>query len=277
MSLNAVTNTLMPIGVYGASALVLGAAFRESRTMGYVLTFGFNGLTFLISALLLLQLPRIVPEDAGQRTIGWRSVREGLRFLPRSPFVLQAVVLAAGVAFCIAGLQTPGVVAAQDRFAGSPALLAWLELSASAGALVGALLAMRWRPTRPGICFSAFLLLTGACFMSMGQVHSIWIFSLLKAASGLFLSLGMVPFDTAFHQALPDAFRGRVNGADEMLTSWAGIAGALVGGWITARYRLEGGYLFIGAGLAAIALAGWMAGAVRRSRLGAEPPADPRP
>jgi hypothetical protein len=274
VSFNAATGTLMPIAAFGASALVLGAAFRVSPTTGYVLTFGFNSVTFLISALLLLRLPRIVPEGAADRAIDWRSVREGLLFLPRRPFLMQATALCAGVAFCMCALQTPDVVAAQDRFAGSPALLAWLELSSCAGGLMGALLAMRFRPTRPGICFSTFLLLTGACFVAMGHVHSIWLFSLLKLGTGLFLSLGVVPLDTAFQRAIPDPYRGRVNGADEMLASWAGIAGALASGWIMTRYRLEGGYVFIGAVLASIALAGWMAGATRRSRLGADPPED---
>jgi MFS family permease len=134
-------NVAILIGPALATVLVLGVGAGEA--------FAFDGATFVISAVLLL---RVHPRPRGAQVAATsiaHELRAGWREVIARPWVWVTIVAFSGV---VLALYTPwyalAPVAARDIY-GSAGLFGVLESVAGAGAVLGALVGVRWSPARP--------------------------------------------------------------------------------------------------------------------------------
>jgi dTMP kinase len=120
-----------------------------------------DGLTFLISALLIVRLPlgrsseeRSLRIDWGQT---WRDIVDGVRFMAKNPLV-RGVILGLGAGLVGGGAMIPlGPLFAREILNGGPPTFSLLMVALGTGAAIGvmSLLALqRWLPKRTVFSFA---------------------------------------------------------------------------------------------------------------------------
>lgn len=120
-----------------------------------------DGLTFLISALLIVRLPlgrsseeRSLRIDWGQT---WRDIVDGVRFMAKNPLV-RGVILGLGAGLIGGGAMIPlGPLFAREILNGGPPTFSLLMVALGTGAAIGvmSLLALqRWLPKRTVFSFA---------------------------------------------------------------------------------------------------------------------------
>jgi hypothetical protein len=173
-----------------------------------------DALTFAVSAASLAGLrPRpLVREQAREPFLaelagGWREVR--------SRTWVWSTIAFFGL-YC--GLVLPGVFvlgpAYSEAHRGGAA--AWGVISAGfgLGAVVGSLLALRWRPSRPGSVLVGALGLGGLQAAIVVTPLPTVVVALLEAGTGVGVALAFSLWDTALQERVPPAAQSRVSSFD---------------------------------------------------------------
>jgi MFS family permease len=137
-------NLAILVGPALGTALVLGLGAGEA--------FAFDAATFVLSAVLLARVrPRIrisaAPPPARQSLVA--ELRAGFQEVVSRPWVAVTIAAFAGaVLTCYAQYYALAPVIARDVYGGA-GVFGVLESVAGGGAVVGALVGIRWRPRRP--------------------------------------------------------------------------------------------------------------------------------
>jgi MFS family permease len=126
-------------------------------TVGAGVAFALDAATFALSAALLLRVhPRAAPAPDAAGTVAsesvLRSLREGWREVRARPWFAATIGAFAVIMLC--GYATWNALApiiARDIYGGA-SRFGVLESVAGGGALVGALIGLRWRPRHPLFC-----------------------------------------------------------------------------------------------------------------------------
>lgn len=265
---NGLTQTLAEFaGPAIATALVL--------TLGTGWAFAVDSASFMVSAVLLLFVtPRPRGEPTERTTLlaelraGWREVRA------RAWVWVTIAVFSLNIVFAYAPYVVLGPSVAADRY-GDPATWGWIASSVGAGTALGALLALRWRPSRPlliGIllCVPFGIVLAA---LAIGIPLAVLIPGVL--ASGVGVALFGVWWETALAQRIPPAALGRVASYD-----WMGSMALLPIGYLLigvladqiGATEVMGVAGLLGAAVVLVALIPRETRALRRIEGGAEPP-----
>jgi MFS family permease len=173
--------------------------------------------TFVVSGLTLLRLrPRAVVPATGagfreQLVGGWREVRT------RAWVVGTLGLFSAYHALVIPAIYVLGPAYAQDERGGASA---WGLISAGfgAGAVVGSLLALRWRPHRPGVAIGATILLAGCQAVIVVSPVPTLVVAALEALTGVCVALGFTLWETALQQHIPAEAQSRVSSFDHLVS-----------------------------------------------------------
>jgi MFS transporter, DHA3 family, macrolide efflux protein len=249
-TLNAATQNAMPLAGNALAAVVLKAIFSANKLLSYVLTFAFNGVTFLISAFFMWRLPEIKAEqDTAQKPSFWRETRESLHYIRHHPVLLPAMMAGFGINFFIAPFMPVYVIIAQKKFNGSPFLLALMETGFFLGMIAGSLLMFRFRVRRVGMAFSIYLALAAVTIVPMGYVESPGLFWLLNVICGVFIPPASVPLATLIQTQTPDNLRGRVNAVQAMISTLIMPLGVAMSGPLMEWLGIPGTFWFMGLGL----------------------------
>ena len=249
-SLNSATQNAMPIAGNALAAVTLKAIFTVNQLLAYILTFVFNGVTFLISAFFMWRLPEIKAEqDAALKPSFWRETRESLRYIRHHPILLPALAAGLGMNFFIAPFMPVFVVITQKKFHGTPFLLALIETGFFLGMILGSVLMFRFRVRRVGLAFSIYLALAAAAIVPMGYVTSPWAFWVLNVICGVFIPPASVPLSTLIQAETPDNLRGRVNAVQAMISTLIMPLGVALSGPLLLWLGIEGTFWFMGLGL----------------------------
>jgi MFS family permease len=185
-------------------------------TLGTGAAFAIDAATFLVSAgLLALVRPR--PRgDRPQRTSFLAELRDGWREVRARTWVWVTIaVFALHLVLGFASYVVLGPTVAGDRY-GDPALWGWIAASIGLGTAVGALTALRWRPTFPlrtGILLTVPFGLVLLAF-SLGAPLAVVLPS--AAIAGIGLALFSVWWETALAQRIPPEALSRVASYDWM-------------------------------------------------------------
>ncbi|MGB9183008.1 MAG: MFS transporter [Solirubrobacteraceae bacterium] len=249
----ATENVAILVGPALGTALVLGVGAGEA--------FALDAATFVLSAALLARIgPRArvgVPSADAQPTSSADAqptsmvteLREGWNEVRSRPWVWVTIAAFTGAVLCAyAQWYALAPLIARDHYGGA-GLFGVLESVAGAGAVIGSLIGLRWRPARPML---AGLLLTLAwplqnVLFALGAPVALMIISAI--ASGYGFSLFGVWWETALARHIPAAALSRVSAYDWMgslalLPVGFAIAGPLAGSF-GARFVLG-----VGGGLA---------------------------
>ena len=134
-------------------AVLLGPALGTALVLGVGagVAFAFDAATFLVSAALLAPVrPRARgPAPVGAGASVWADLRDGWREVSSRPWVWVTIAAFTGaVLFTYAQWYALAPVIARDVYGGA-GIFGVLETVIGARAVIGAVVALRWRPRRP--------------------------------------------------------------------------------------------------------------------------------
>ena len=269
--------------------LVLGATIGGvvDAFLGRDAVFGLNGLSFVVSALLISRMRFVEPHTQASAPlrrhdlVDFSPIAEGIRYVKRDRSLLATVFVKAGnlvigpswVLFTVMGQRTfPLRWAGLDPERASMLGMSLLLGARGIGALMGPLFTAPWaghyqRRLRLGIL--AGFLATAVGYMLLGGATSVWVACLFVMFAHCGGSTVWVFSTTLLQMNTDDRFRGRVFSADLglcMLTIAIGayLCGTFLDMGATPRLVaiVTGALMFIPAGLWAWAATPWKAAPV---------------
>ncbi|MBV8991791.1 MAG: MFS transporter [Solirubrobacterales bacterium] len=216
-----VANVAMLLGPALATALVLGVGAGEA--------FAIDAATFVFSALLLTRVhPRPRGESAAAGSM-LHELRVGFREVRSRTWVWVIIAVFTGAVLCVyAQWFALAPVIARDAYGGA-GVFGVLEAIGGAGAVCGALLALRWQPERP-LLTGMLLVLAWPIEAGAFALHAPLGFVLAWSfASGFGFSLLMIWWETALVRHIPPGALSRVSAWD-----WMGSLALLPFGYLAA-------------------------------------------
>lgn len=227
---------LVPLEDYPNAASLNGVVWRMSDVLGPVvagvmiawpgalglsglsLCYFLNFLTFFALLAVVWRLPSRPP--TGRQSGSFRevvgSIREGLRFVRKTPVVRHAMWIDFWATFFA------GADALLPAFAGTvlgldPRGYGILAASSGAGALVAAL-AMSWAPTaaKPGRWVVGMIAAFGVSTVGLGFAPNLWTACLCLAGVGAADMVSTVFRQTIRQLATPDELRGRMTATSSL-------------------------------------------------------------
>jgi MFS family permease len=216
------SNVAFLLGPALATVLVLGIGAGEA--------FVFDAATFILSAVLVARVhPRRRGEAASSDEPVLHALASGWREVRSRTWVWVTIVVFAGAVVCVyAQWYSLAPSIARDVYGGA-GVFGLLESVAGAGAVLGALVGLRWRPTRP---LRAGMLLVLAWPVQDGLFALAAPLPLVVAcalATGFGFSLLMIWWETALARHIPPHALGRVSAWD-----WMGSLALLPVGYLVA-------------------------------------------
>jgi MFS family permease len=214
-------NLAFLIGPLLATVLVLGIGAGEA--------FAFDALTFVISALLLT---RVHPRPRGDRIAPQPvlvSLRAGWSEVRSRSWVLVTIAMFTGAVLCVyAQWYALAPVIARNTYGGA-GVFGLLEGVAGAGAVGGALCALRWRPRYPLRTGLVLVLAWPLLDLAFAVTAPLAVVVPLALATGLGFSLFGIWWETALAYHVPAGALSRVSSYD-----WMGSLALLPLGYLVA-------------------------------------------
>jgi MFS family permease len=201
-------NLAFMLGPALATALVLGVGAGEA--------FAFDAATFVLSAALLLRIRPRARQEAPAAEPVLKELRAGFEEVRSRSWVWVTIAVFTGAMMLVyAWWYALAPVIARDVY-GSTGVFGWLEGIAGAGAVVGSLVGIRWRPRRP--------LLTGLVLVLVWPLQSVVLalgaplalVIVVALATGVAFSLLMIWWETALAYHIPPNALSRVSAYDWM-------------------------------------------------------------
>jgi MFS family permease len=232
----------------GLSRSALG--FVAPALGGVLVTLGSPGSALLLDAasfgVAAVLLARVAI-DAGADQVAaepfLRELREGWNAFRRQTWIWTTIVFFGIGNFAGASLFVLGPVVAK-RYLGGAWTWSVLVSMFGAGAIVGGLLAMRWRPKRPLLASCVAAIPYGSQTLAMG-LHLPWeALAVVAFVTGIGLSIHIALWFTVFQRLVPPEHLSRVSSYDALgsfvlipvgsalagpVASWVGIFPTLVG------------------------------------------------
>jgi MFS family permease len=266
-----IANLAILLGPALATLLVLGIGAGEA--------FAVDAATFVLSAALLT---RVNPRARGTVAAPARvldDLRAGWREVVSRRWVWVTIVMLAGAIFCVDAqwfALAPSV--ARDRY-GGVGVFGWVETVLGAGAVVGSLVGLVWRPQHPlrtGLLIALAVPLLCVVFALLGPLEVVLAMAL---AAGVGFSLFLIWWETALAHHIPPHALSRVSSYDWMGSLVLLPVGYLVAGPLASAF---GARTVLGAGGAVGLVLMLLALAPHSTRQltgpgRAEPPLVPRP
>lgn len=256
----------------GRAALLVGAplgglGLAAADLSGVMLT---DAVVFALAAFLLLLVRPRFPRMRAEREPVLAAVRSGVRYVRRTPRVRHLVIALSGLNVFAAPVTAVGLALRVTDEAWGPQVLGVLLGSLGAGAAVGTVLTLRWRPRRPVLVGQVVLLgqATGLGVIGIaplaGVVAAVLVIGVTAGVASPLLA-------GTFQAAVDDAYLGRISSllslADDGLMPLALAAF----GTLAAVAGLTWACAACGLGMAALMLAGLARPEVRDLRIDASP------
>jgi MFS family permease len=226
------------VGLPHAGLAALGSSGASADTGRLALIYALNALSFVgvLHALVLMRTSGRVEGDAGSHPAPIAALREGLRFVFRTPIMVWSTGLDFLATFFAGSLSLLPIFADQVLGVG-PAGYGWLVAAPALGALVGSLYtSLRHLPARQGR-----LLLTSVAFYGIGTVvyglsRSYWLTFTALALSGLADLVSTVIRQTLRQMLTPDALRGRMTSVNMLFFMSGPQLGELEAGLVASAF-----------------------------------------
>jgi Na+/melibiose symporter-like transporter len=194
----------------GALAVKLAGGPRAAFVIDAA-TFGLS----LLSLTLLREPPRetTAPED---RLGMVHEIAEGLAEVRRRPWVAAVLVMSAVSLMVVVAPETVLLPIIGRRVFGSDTVFITSLALVSAGGLVGAVVALRWRPKYPGLVGMLGLLPFAAVPLVLAYPIAPWMFYVAYFVAGVGLEPLTVYWQTALQRDIPEETIARVSSIDWM-------------------------------------------------------------
>jgi MFS family permease len=251
-ALQAANGTLMALrqlsvllGPALAGALIVllaepGAPQRIADARGLALAFGFDALSFFVSAWTLGRV-RLMPVARPDPAPVLAAIAEAMRFFWRDLELRTLCLYFAAIGFFVGGpIQVALPVLAQTQLPGGAASLGLLLAGHGAGVLAGMALSGLLKGRRLGTLGGTVLAIdacAGLVFLPFGHIHATWQGLALLAPLGALGGFVQVAVYTWMQQRIPPAMLGRAMslfmfifmGITPLAAAAAGVALKLLG------------------------------------------------
>ncbi len=207
-----VYNVAMFVGPALATVLVLGIGAGEA--------FALDAATFAVSILLLLPVRARARGPEPERTSVLRGLHDGFREVRSRAWVWVTIVVFAGIIMCVYAPWNALAPSIARDYYGHAGLFGLLGSATGLGALVGSLIALRWRPRHPlrtGALLSVWWPITDGLF-ALGAPVALLVGT--NVIAGVAFALLLVWWETALAHHIPPGSLSRVSAYD--------LAGSLV-------------------------------------------------
>lgn len=217
------------------------------RVRGWTVAFVIDGLSFLVSALLLASMthrppsprppagsenqaaPGLLPMiGRGLRTMG-RELREAVRAITRDRKLVFAIAAFFALVLVASLAWTLGISIIQQERGWGTRGLSILAAAGAAGLLLGAYLvgALGHRFNLKTVMLGCFILI-GAILGILPFCRRFWMFGLLALAAGAAVSPIFIGSDTLIHRHADGPVRGRIFSLREWVFNATFVAGCLI-------------------------------------------------
>jgi dTMP kinase len=199
---------------YAAAWLLGFSAFSSLNVEREFLALWVDGLTFLLSAMIIWRLPIPRAHDRKGERADWtatlRDISEGVRFIRHNRLV-RGVIIGIGVGLIGGGAMIPlGPVFADQVLGGGSAAFGLLMTTLGFGAAIGvvSLLVFQKRLSRETV-FQVTVMATGVSLVAAASVSNTAIAVLLVGLVGAFAGSSYVTGFTVLQENVRDELRGR--------------------------------------------------------------------
>lgn len=235
---------------------------------GPALIYATNAASFLavIGAVLLMNaVGRVVREETETSGVSFGALREGLRFVWRTPIIVQTMTLDFIATFFASATALLPIFAAEILHVGARGLGLLAAASAVGSVIAGLVMARLGTLRRQGSTVIVSIAVYGAATIAFGFSRVFWFSLLMLAVTGAADTVSTVLRQTIRQLVTPDHLRGRMTsinmiffmGGPQLGELEAGAAAALIGAPLSV---VAGG---VGC-LVAVALASVLAKKLRR-------------
>ncbi|HEY4430698.1 MAG TPA: MFS transporter [Paenibacillus sp.] len=216
---------------------------------GIAVCYMIDSATFILSAIILLGLPRIaaIKKENTEASTGEMDVRKsfrqemsaGLHVIAGIPVVLCGIVTLVLVLLMLQIGDSQIVTLFREIPGVNGDLLGWCVAASGLGTLLSALFVSRIGSGKHPLVFMGVgAVIMGVVFSSAGIVTAhgqagMWMYIALFGAfmfAGVGAGLAFIPFNSMLQQRTPAEYTGRVFGTISSLTSAAVILGPVAGG-----------------------------------------------
>ena len=218
--------------------------------------FFLNALSYLfvIWALFLVKLEH--REPITQRPSVLASLREGLGYVRRTPFIRNPLILLSCVSFVIMPLMTQMPAAAVEVLRGGPKMLGMLVSCIGAGAVLGGLhLASRKSPKGLGALIASSSVIYGAAMLAFSVSSTAALSFPLLICAGIGVMRQNVGCNTLIQTLVQNDMRGRVMGIYAITFFGLAPLGNLLLGWLASKFGVQ--YAFAFGGFWVLCMAAW--------------------
>jgi MFS family permease len=265
-------NSYLGVSRDGAELLGYLAGAPLVIALGYTVTFGADAVSYILSALLLVGLPKALPLDRPARTFAdlLGDTPEVLRIIRRRPALRTNVLLAVFAATAITMSIPNCYVLAFDFFGRGNWGLTALEVFTASGMIVGGLLVSRMSLAGDKNAYVAFgLIMMGICFVAVSFSNLFWLSISFIGVAGMANVVTFVPSMTLFQETPEEAHRGRLLAIRSGFGQIGATVGLLVGGVLGSAVGIREAFLvagFVGIGLTLIIFLPHRVASVRRAQ-----------
>jgi len=237
------SNAAMVLGPLSAG--VIFALWRPA--VGLPIAYAIDAVLFSITLWATWRLPPLPPENGlgGARSVGLRSIVEGVRFLATTPVLVLSFLIDI-VAMVLAMPRALFPEVAEVRFGGGAAI-GWLYSAIAIGSVIGGVTS-GWigRVRRQGMALVAAVIGWGLAVALAGLAHQLWLMVALLAVAGGMDLISAVYRQTMLQLIAPDAMRGRLQGVFTAVVAGGPRlgdlrAGAMAAVWGTTVSWVSGG------------------------------------
>jgi MFS family permease len=202
-------NTLnFTVGNVGQVVGPLFAGVLVALPHGFAYAYSVDAVLFTASLYSVLKLPPIAPDGDG-RTLGLRSVADGLAFIATRPVLLMSFLVdICAMVLAMPRALFPAVAAARfDNNVGP------LYAAIAIGSVVAGL-SSGWigRVRRQGVALVVAIIGWGAAVALSGLAPQLWLVTVLLAVAGAADLVSAVYRQTILQTYAPDEMRGRMQG-----------------------------------------------------------------
>jgi MFS family permease len=262
----------------GLTALAGSGAPADTARLGLI--YALNALSFLgvLAALLLMRTSGRVSAEGARRESPLLALREGLRFVFRTPIMVWSTGLDFFATFFAGSLSLLPIFADQALHAG-PAGYGWLVAAPALGALAGSLYtSLRHLPARQGRLLLGSVAFYGVATVVYGLSRSYWLTFAALALSGLADLVSTVIRQTLRQMLTPDALRGRMTSVNMIFFMGGPQLGELEAGIVASLFAsaaLGATVAVVSGGVGTVLLAAGVAAAAPVVRDYVQPAAPP--
>ena len=201
-------------------AVLVGPALGTVLVLGFGagVAFALDALTFVLSAGLLTRVrvrDRGGPVTHGHTTT-WHELREGWGEVRSRPWVWVTIAAFTGALLCAyAPWYALAPLIARNHY-GGVGLFGVLESLTGAGAVIGSLIAMRWRPRRPMYAGLALMIMWPVMNGAFALGAPALVMAVIATVAGVSFSLFGTWWETALARNIPPRALSRVSSYDWM-------------------------------------------------------------